>query len=85
MLDELGLSETSRAVRVLEVWDRALGPELAPHCRPQGISRGVLYASVPDSAWMQRLQLEKPRILARLAEALGEPAAQDMRLRLSGS
>jgi predicted nucleic acid-binding Zn ribbon protein len=82
VLDELGLSETSHAVRLLEIWDEALGPELAPHCRPDGIRNGTLYANVPDSAWMQRLQMEKPRILARLESALGEPAARDLRLRV---
>ncbi len=81
VLSELGLDATAHAVRVLQVWDKALG-ELAPHCRPEGIKRGVLHARVADSAWMQRIQLEKPRILAALAAALGEPAATDLRLRL---
>jgi hypothetical protein len=31
---------------------------------------------------MQRIQLEKPRILARIEEAVGEPLAQDLRLRV---
>lgn len=31
---------------------------------------------------MQRIQLEKPRILARIEEAAGEPLAQDLRLRV---
>ena len=81
MLVELGLDKTSKGVRLLEVWDRALG-ELAPHCRPEGVRHGTLVARVPDSAWMQRLQLEKPRILARLEELLGEPVAHDLRFRV---
>jgi predicted nucleic acid-binding Zn ribbon protein len=82
VLRDLGLDPAARAIRVLEVWDRALGPELAPHCRPEGIRQGVLWARVPDSAWMQRIALEKPRILAALTEALGEPPAPDLRLRI---
>jgi hypothetical protein len=31
---------------------------------------------------MQRIALEKPRILAALTEALGEPPAPDLRLRI---
>ena len=42
----------------------------------------VLWAHVTDSAWMQRLQLEKPEILRRLTEALGEPPSREIRLRL---
>lgn len=82
VMRELGLTAEARAVRILEAWDRALGPRLAAHCRPDGVRRDVLWARVPDSAWMQRIQLEKARILARLEEELGEPAASDLRLRI---
>ena len=82
VLDEMGLSDTSIAVALLRRWDSALGETFAPHCRPDGLRRGVVQARVRDSAWMQRLQLEKPRILARLREALGEDEITDMRLRI---
>jgi hypothetical protein len=32
---------------------------------------------------MQRLQFEKPVLLERLTQALGEPPAQEIRLRIS--
>jgi predicted nucleic acid-binding Zn ribbon protein len=82
VLADLGLTPASHGVRLLQVWDQALGSELAPYCRPEGVRHGTLVARVPDSAWMQRLQLEKPRILARLEELLGEPAARDLRFRI---
>ncbi len=82
VLDELGLGATSDAVRLVKVWDEALGESFAPHCRPEGLRGGVVQARVQDSAWMQRLQLEKPRILARLALALGDSAPTDIRLRI---
>jgi predicted nucleic acid-binding Zn ribbon protein len=82
VLEDLGLDETSASVRLLKIWDRALGPKLAPHCRPQGMRRGVVSAEVRDSAWMQRLQLEKPRILAALKSELGDAAPTDLRLRV---
>ena len=82
VLEDLGLDRAGGALRLLQIWDEALGPELAPHCRPDGVRGDVLHARVADSAWMQRLQLEKPRILARLEAALGQPAARDLRLRI---
>ena len=72
VLGDFGLDEASVGVRLLEVWEEALGPELAPFCRPEGIRNEILYARVPDSAWMQRLQLETPDILERLREHLGD-------------
>ena len=82
VLSELGLTPASHAFRLLQVWDRALGAELAPYCRLEGIRHGTLVARVPDSAWMQRLQLEKPQILERLERLLGEPAGRDLRFRV---
>ena len=81
MLEEVGLGATAVAVQVIRAWDEAVGPEFHPHGRPDGVRNGVIQARVRDSSWMQRLQLEKPRILARLRERLGETAQKDMRLR----
>ncbi len=78
----MGLSETSDAVQLLRAWDGALGPELAPHTRCEGLRRGVVHAQVRDSAWMQRVQMEKPRILAALAERVDPIELRDLRLRL---
>ncbi len=82
VLDEVGLGATSVAARLLQVWDGALGEGLSPHCRPDGLRNGIIHARVRDSGWMQRLQLEKPRILARIASTLGGDAARELRFRL---
>ena len=82
LLEEIGLDEAGDGVRLLKIWDEALGPELAPHCRPEGIRRGVIRARVRDSSWMQRLQMEKPRVLAALRAELGDAANGDLRLRI---
>ena len=86
-MTEMGLDAASESARLMRCWDAALGPDLAPHCRPQGIHRGVVNATVEDSAWMQRIQLQKPVLLARLREALGRegeaaPEIRDLRLRI---
>lgn len=82
VLGEMGLDETADAVRLLEVWDTALGPELAPHASCEGMRRGVVHAQVRDSAWMQRMQMEKPRILRALGERLDGLELHDLRFRL---
>jgi predicted nucleic acid-binding Zn ribbon protein len=82
LLDEVGLGATAQAVNVIRAWDEALGPEFKAHCRPDGVRNGVIHARVRDSAWMQRIQLEKPRIFARLRAALGDAAPRELRLRI---
>jgi predicted nucleic acid-binding Zn ribbon protein len=83
VLAEVGLDRASLALELLRVWAEAVGPEFAPHCSAEGIRRGVVQAAVSDSAWMQRIQLEKPRILTRLQTALGETNALDLRLHIA--
>jgi predicted nucleic acid-binding Zn ribbon protein len=82
LLDEVGLGGAAEAVAVIRAWDEAVGPVFRPHCRPDGVRNGVVHARVRDSAWMQRVQLEKPRIFARLREKLGESAPRELRLRI---
>ena len=80
VLTEVGLDRAAVGSRLLQVWDEALGPALAPHCRPEGIRKQVVHARVPDSAWMQRIQLHTPEILDRLRDHLGEEAPTALRL-----
>ena len=82
LLEDLDLDDASRGARVLRVWDRVLGAGFARHCRPEGLRNGEVLALVPDSAWMQRIQLEKPRILERFRAELGEDAPAGLRLRI---
>lgn len=82
LLDEVGLGATAHAIAVIRAWDEAIGPTFLAHCRPDGVRNGVIQARVRDSSWMQRLQLEKPLIIARLRELLGDSAPKEMRLRI---
>ena len=82
LLEEVGLGPTALALQVIRAWDEALGPEFKSHCRPDGVRNGVIHARVRDSAWMQRVQLEKPRIFARLRAQLGDGAPSQLRLRI---
>ena len=82
LLEEVGLGPTAAALQVIRAWDEAVGPEFKSHCRPDGVRNGVIHARVSDSSWMQRVQLEKPRIFARLRAQLGDGAPSELRLRI---
>jgi predicted nucleic acid-binding Zn ribbon protein len=82
VLGELGFAEMARVLRIAERWQEALGPELAPHCRPEALRGDVLEASVESSVWCQQLQLRTPEILAGLRRELGDDAPSKLRLRV---
>jgi predicted nucleic acid-binding Zn ribbon protein len=82
VLRELGFDEMARVLRIAERWEEALGPELAPHCRPQALRGDVLEATVSSSVWCQQLQLRAPEILAGLRRVLGDDAPSKLWLRV---
>jgi len=82
VLRELGFDEMARVLRIAERWEEALGPELAPHCRPEALRGDVLEASVASSVWCQQLQLRAPEILAGLRRVHGDEAPSKLRLRV---
>jgi hypothetical protein len=72
----LGRDEVIRlalAQRALRDWATIVGPALANRSRPERYDRGTVWVAVEGSAWAQELRLAKPRILAKLREAGGNP------------
>lgn len=82
VLDELGLDGASSAFRINELWEEAVGPDVARHCRPVSVRGGVLEAEVDSSVWCQQLQMQRPQLLEQLREALGADAPTDLRFRV---
>jgi hypothetical protein len=67
--------------RVWQLWEAAVGAQIAARARPVRLRQEVLEVRVDHPVWMQQLQLLKPRILARLNQQLGEPLIRDLFLR----
>jgi len=82
VLADLGLAGASGAFRIAELWAETVGPEIAAHCRPVMVRRGVLEAEVDSSVWCQQLQMQRPLLLAKLREKLGADAPSDLRFRV---
>ena len=82
VLSELGLDAAQEAFRIGELWEEAVGPEVARHCRPVAVRGDVLEAEVDSSVWCQQLQMERESLLAALRETLGPSAPTDLRLRV---
>ena len=81
VLDDLGLDGVTAAFRIGELWEEAVGREIASHCRPVAVRGSVLEAEVDSSVWCQQLQMERVQLLSALREALGDDAPSDLRLR----
>ncbi|MEB3825899.1 DUF721 domain-containing protein [Phormidium sp. CCY1219] len=61
--------------RLVESWNQAVGPKIAPHTRPLVVDRGVLKVATSSAAWAQTLTFERRRILQRLNRGRTRPIA----------
>ena len=59
-------------------WPRVAGAQLAPHCRPLSLQRGVLTVGASHPQWRQALLYNKPQLISALHQA--GHAVRDLRI-----
>ena len=75
VLDDLGFGSAARGMRIQEHWEEAVGADLAAHAEPGDLRGDTLEVLVSSPVWAQQLQLESPRLLSGLRDALGDVPA----------
>jgi len=66
---------------IWQIWDVAVGKQIASRARPASVRDGVLVVDVASSSWMQQLNFLKKGIIENLNARLGENLIHDIRLR----
>ncbi|MBV8195640.1 MAG: DUF721 domain-containing protein [Candidatus Dormibacteraeota bacterium] len=75
----LGVRGRVREAQLRDALATVVGPALAPLCRAERLERGTLLIATANSALSHQLQLETPRIIAALNEAIGVQAVRRLR------
>ncbi|MHB9097028.1 MAG: DciA family protein [Syntrophales bacterium] len=68
ILKKRNIPHTSTDRRLLGIWRRAVGPQIASQTHPDSLKRGVLFVRVSAPVWMHQLQFMKEEILGKLKE-----------------
>src|SRR5512138_3098007 len=68
ILKKRNIPHTSTDRRLLEIWRKAVGPQIAAQTHPDTLKRGVLFVRVSAPVWMHQLSFMREEILARLRE-----------------
>lgn len=83
VLSSLGIDQRSPQARIMGMWQRTVGPDIAEHTRPAEMKRGVLIVHVDSSPWFTELNRNhKDRILTKLKELVGEKNITDVKFRV---
>ena len=51
--------------RLADLWEKAVGPQIAAQSRPGNLRKGVLFVKVSSSVWMQQLHFLKEEIIGK--------------------
>ena len=62
----------SEEQRLLEVWQKAVGPQISVQTRPDRLKRNTLFVKVSSSVWMHQLHILKQDIIEKINELLGK-------------
>jgi len=65
--------------RLIEVWEKAVGLQIASQSRPEHLRGEVLLVKVANSVWMQQLHFLKEEIIGNVNTALGKTSVKDIR------
>ncbi len=52
--------------RILDVWNKAVGPQISTHTNPFKFKKGTLFVNVSGPAWMQQLRFMKQEIMDKV-------------------
>lgn len=63
---------TQAMLDLWDIWDKAVGPEIAVNARPAAINGDVLLVHVSNSAWLHHLRFMERELIDRLNLAVNE-------------
>lgn len=75
------LAPASPLARVQEVWEDAVGPQIAASARPTAERDGVVTVTCTAAVWAQELDLMAGALIPRLNAALGDDRVRELRCR----
>ncbi|MBP5505133.1 MAG: DUF721 domain-containing protein [Bacteroidales bacterium] len=80
-LGDSPLADGMRYARVCEAWDTAVGDAIAHVTLAKEFEAGVLRVRMSSSVVRMQLEMNKPEILARINEALGDNLVKSIIIR----
>jgi Dna[CI] antecedent, DciA len=82
-LDQHGLSLKLDRRLPAQIWEAAVGREIALRARPTVLSAGTLHILVVDHRWRDQLDAMRSMVIARLNARLGRPLVRELRFGLA--
>jgi len=72
VLKKRNIPHTTTDRRLLDIWKRAVGPQVAARTLPETLKRGTLFVRVSAAVWLHQLQFLKEDIIRKFNELSGK-------------
>jgi predicted nucleic acid-binding Zn ribbon protein len=81
LLNERGWQQQAAVGSALGRWPEIVGPELAAHARPEGLTDGELVVVADSTAWATQLRLLAATLVKRLNAELGDGTVRRVKVK----
>lgn len=78
ILKKRNIPHTGTDRRLLDIWRRAVGPQIAAQTHPDSLKRGTLFVRVSAPVWMHQLQFLKEEIIDKMNELEGSGSVKGL-------
>ena len=78
VLKKKNIPYTATDRRLLDLWTRAVGPQIAARTLPETLKRGTLYVRVSAPVWLHQLQFLKEEILGKFNQLSGKEEVRNL-------
>lgn len=68
--------------RVWDIWDTAVGAEVAANARPAAFKGDILLVHVSNSSWLHHLRFMEDELVSKVNEALGADRIKTIQLKI---
>ena len=78
ILKKRNIPHTATDRHLLDLWRRAVGPQIAAQTHPDTVKRGALFVRVSAPVWLHQLQFMKEEILGKINELSGKEEVRNL-------
>ena len=82
MLQELGIYEMYRLMKLYHDWESVVGPMVSEQAKLVQIKPPIIVVEIGHTVWMQEMTMRKPQLLEALREYYGESIITDIKVQL---
>ena len=79
LLQHLGLDKKIKGCRVVELWPQIVGEKISQVTHAERVTDRTLHVRVKGMAWRTELLFQKPTILKRIEQVVGQDVVKEIR------